>query len=752
MRRVRTTQVCFWLLLILAGCSRTPEQTRDLHLERGKKLLESKEYARAMLEFRSAIKAKPNEAESYYQLGLSARGSGDILTAAQAFRKAVELDPKHTRAQLILAGLMTSTGDRALLKEAEKRVRSLLETTPVTAEMLQVLALTELRMGRTEDAVHGFEQALAKAPEALNSAVMLSMAKMVQRDFAGAEEVLKKACENSPNSAEARVILARFYYSLGRPADADAQIRRALEIRPDHGPALMDQGRLYAATGRKADAEEIFKRLSLSGEKTYRPIYGLFLFQEERREEAVKEFERVVKLDPEDRLARTRLVVAYGTVNRKADAERVLEEVLKKNPKDLDALLQRAEMYVTEGKYDQAEADINQVLRLKPDAAEVRYTMARLQQARGAVLRYREELNEALKLNPFLLPVRIELSQALIAAKQPKAALTVLNQVPQSQRELASVIAQRNWVFWALGDLQEMRKGIDLGLSQQRSTELLLQDGLWKLRQNNTTGARAALEEALKLNPSDIRALDGLRQTYGKQEAEALKRVKELAAQQPKSAPVQQFLGTLQIASGERTQARAAFIAAKQADPRMLSSDLSLIQLDILDRKLGDASDKLQALAKTSDNLVVRLWLGQVELMKGNHPAALEHFAKVVAAAPDNPAALNNYAYLLADHSNRLDEALKHAEKARSLAPEDLAIADTLGWIYYRRGLYANAIKHLERAALYQGSHVPKYHLAMAYIKAGDRERGRATFEAAYKIDPGVPEADQTRKLMDQHK
>jgi tetratricopeptide (TPR) repeat protein len=737
--------------LLLAGCASSPEATRDRHLERGKKLLAEKEYARALIEFQGAIQAMPQDLEATYQYGLAAAAAGDATTAVKAFRKVLASDPKHVGAQLKLAGMMTASGDRELLKEAEERLRTLLDTAPVTAEMLNVLALTELRMGKTEDAVHSLEQALAKAPAQLMSSVMLSLAKLAQQDFAGAEAVLKNACESAPKSPEARVILARFYYSRGRAADAETQARRALEINPAFGPALMDMGRLHHAAGRKKEAEEIFRKLSLSGENIYRSVYALYLFQEGRREEAVQEFERVVKLDPEDRIARTRLVSAYGAVNRKADAETVLADALRKNPRDLEALLQRAEMYISDGKYAQAEADINAVVRFKPDSAEVRYTLAKLQLARGNAHSYRQELTQALELNPYLLPVRLELAQALIAANGARAALDLLSQAPESQREQLPVLAQRNWALWVLGDLEQMRKGIDRGLARERSTELLLQDGLWKLRQNNPAGARAALEEALKLDPSDLRALAGLRQTYGKQGAEALKRVKEFAAKQPKSAPVQQFLGVLEVAGGDRTQARAAFTAAKQADPQMVSVDLSLIQLDLLDRKLDDARKRLQAIAKTNHNLpIARLWLGQVEYMKGDFPAALDSFAKVVEADPENPDALNNYAYLLAEHTNRLDEALKHAEKARARAPEDPAIADTLGWIYYRKGLYPNAVKHLEQSVRLETSHVPKFHLAMAYIKAGDRERGRSLYEAAQKLSPGSPEAEETRKLLDQ--
>jgi Tfp pilus assembly protein PilF len=41
-----------------------------------------------------------------------------------------------------------------------------------------------------------------------------------------------------------------------------------------------------------------------------------------------------------------------------------------------------------------------------------------------------------------------------------------------------------------------------------------------------------------------------------------------------------------------------------------------------------------------------------------------------------------------------------------------------------------------------------KYHLAMAYSKAGDTARGRATLEAALKLNPNLPEAKIAQQMI----
>src|SRR5689334_24447451 len=95
----------------------------------------------------------------------------------------------------------------------------------------------------------------------------------------------------------------------------------------------------------------------------YRQTYALYLLQEGRNDDAIRELERIAKATPDDRAARTRLIAAYRSMNRSDEARKVLTEVLNKNKKDFDALLQRGEMYLGNGKLQEAETDLTQVIR-----------------------------------------------------------------------------------------------------------------------------------------------------------------------------------------------------------------------------------------------------------------------------------------------------------------------------------------------------------------------------------------------------
>ena len=330
----------------------------------------------------------------------------------------------------------------------------------------------------------------------------------------------------------------------------------------------------------------------------------------------------------------------------------------------------------------------------------------------------------------------------------------MVNEAPNSQKKTLPMLVQHNWVCWALGSLAEMRQGIDQALALGASTDLLIQDGLWKLKTGNPAGGHAALQKALQIDPGDLRALAVLTNSYfeQKQGATAVQIVKAYAASQPQSAAAQEFFGTLLMASGDHGQARAVLTAAKALDPQSLSTQLSLVQLDAVQGKWNDARTRLQTILAVQESSLVRLWLGNVEEITSNHGAAMDHFRKVVANDSANVQALNNLAYLLLEHANQADEALKYAEQAAVLAPDDPDVADTLGWVFYRKGLYSMAVKHLEAAAR-KDSVIPMYHLAMAYAKANDDPaRARATLHAALKKNPHLPEARVAQDLVSQLK
>jgi cytochrome c-type biogenesis protein CcmH/NrfG len=129
--------------LVMAGCSRSPQAREAQYLKRGKERLEKRELSRALLEFRNASQAIPKDAEPYYQIGITYLASKEVRYAAAAFKKALEMDPKHAGAQLKLAGIEAIGRNPDLLNAAMIRLQSILVSSPDDLEAVGALAIAE---------------------------------------------------------------------------------------------------------------------------------------------------------------------------------------------------------------------------------------------------------------------------------------------------------------------------------------------------------------------------------------------------------------------------------------------------------------------------------------------------------------------------------------------------------------------------------------------------------------------------------
>ena len=208
------------------------------------------------------------------------------------------------------------------------------------------------------------------------------------------------------------------------------------------------------------------------------------------------------------------------------------------------------------------------------------------------------------------------------------------------------------------------------------------------------------------------------------------------------------FLGRIELQAGNTAQARAAFEAAQAAGPGTLDADWALIDLDIAERRIEEARRRIAPLIHGSNEAAARTKLALVEEIALNHEAAIQQYRKVLTIKPFDAGILNNLAYILAEFTGNPTEALRFAQTAKALAPEDSAIDDTLGWTYYRMGRYGDAVRHLE-LAVKRGPNSRRYvHLAMACARSGDGVRARQMLRTALKIDPALPEASLAQKVV----
>jgi len=126
------------------------------------------------------------------------------------------------------------------------------------------------------------------------------------------------------------------------------------------------------------------------------------------------------------------------------------------------------------------------------------------------------------------------------------------------------------------------------------------------------------------------------------------------------------------------------------------------------------------------------------------------YYEQVLKIQPGNPVALNNLAYFKAEEGGDLDQALTMAQQARQKAPNSAQTADTLGFVYLKKNMTAEAIATFHEALQEDSSPSPNhhYHLAMALNQNGEIPAAVQELQTALASDPSQNDKEQIQALF----
>jgi len=118
---------------------------------------------------------------------------------------------------------------------------------------------------------------------------------------------------------------------------------------------------------------------------------------------------------------------------------------------------------------------------------------------------------------------------------------------------------------------------------------------------------------------------------------------------------------------------------------------------------------------------------------------------RLIVLKPDHAQAYNALGYTLADRTDRLTEARGYIEKALKLSPEDPFILDSMGWVEYRLGHFAQGLQYLERAFQQRPDPEIAAHLGEVMWAKGDKPGAEKVWRDALRDNP---ENDELQKVI----
>jgi tetratricopeptide (TPR) repeat protein len=407
-----------------------------------------------------------------------------------------------------------------------------------------------------------------------------------------------------------------------------------------------------------------------------------------------------------------------------------------------------------QGQTDEAIQQIQAVIKQDSKFAPAHFQLALAHLQAGNEQLARAALKQAITLSPDFAQAAVRLAELNIQANAPDAAIEDLDKllqsrpgVPRAYELLGAAYLKKGDAVHAAEAYQNLQQLLPAG--DPRATYYL---GLALRGQGKRAEARKAFEQSLGAAPG---APDPLNQLVDmafedKQPDVALALARKQAQAAPRSAAMQTVLARVFQRRGQLAEAAAAHQKAVELDPRPAAGHLELGKLyaatDRLDEALTETMKALEIDPKSAEAWLV---LGQVQEKKGAMAKAQDTFKKSLEIDPRYAPAANNLAWIYSEHGGNADEALRLAQLAKQIAPDDPHISDTLGWLLYKRGVYQQAINLLKESAVkLPDSAQVQFHLGMTYYKLGDKPAAGQALRRALELDAALADAAEARRVL----
>ncbi|HVR29442.1 MAG TPA: tetratricopeptide repeat protein [Thermoanaerobaculia bacterium] len=712
----------------------------------------------------------------HFALAKMYAGEGEYPQAIQAFRAAIELEPRDPYIRLEYADFLSRTGrSRQAADEAEnalaldvENLDSLrvvgqirLELAPRDPRSLQIakdaferlrelapsdtpsmLTLARLYLSENEPAVavEILEEAGAYAPNHPTIHRMLVEALVRSGSEERAREILPRILARDPGFLEGRLALARILTDAGDRDGAIQLLRGApQEEARDADTKYLLASELYrrAAAGRGnraaelEDLEEASRLVQsiLGGEPTHlraQYLRALVLAEQSKRAEAISELRKLHEVAPQELRVQvtTELAELLEQEGRVSEAATLLSEMAEG-------------LRTASGTALSADRVWLEVARLHGRHRDWRA----LHQASERLL---ASSDEHLRHEGLLLA-----AEALQQLQRSKEALQLLRRGEAQFAEPLRIQLKRAEILLANGEKGEADKVLGkLGDSADVPTLLALAQ--FHLEREDAARIIPVLRRLLAAEEGAVE--EGMRREIVFLLADSLARtgrehdaLRLLQSEEGRFADASELdRQRLQLEQAEVLEALGRYQEARQILDRLAASNdrqaaLLLVQhyqtrsnyeamLPVLERAI--ATDR----GAGDVDLVFSLAVANERL--GRYAAAEAAFREVLALDPDDGRTLNYLGYMWADRGENLEQALELIQRAVALEPDNGAYVDSLGWVYYRLGRLSEARHHLEEAArLLPEDATILEHLGDLYVALDIPEKARELYRRALAMD-----------------
>lgn len=758
MIRLLKTNLVFTILFLIAGCQSSDEK-RDNYFKSGEKYLAEKKFEEATIELKNAILIDDDYVPAHLALGRLFQATGDIPKAMASFRKVAELDEKNAEARIQLGRYLLGVGSEANLeplKQTREMAEQVLKVDSSNIEARVLLGNAYSGEGENGKAIKELEVATSQDPNHLRAALSLGAAQLRGNETEEAEKTFKDALAKHPDSIEALLTFATFLISANRAAEAEPHYRKAFDLDPANPRSLYPLAGYYVSVKRMAEAEGVFVESIKRKPGEREPLWGLsnFYSQQGQPTKSANTLFSLLKIFPGDHAAQLKLADLYLNGRDTAKAEEIIRPLLAKNKNDAEAHQLLGRLLRARNEPDKALEEFDTALKLDDSLIPSHIEKANFLLLKGDLDGAQKQLIAAQAHDRNDPLVRGFLAKILALQQKPKEALAQAQEVLATMPNNEDAIVARGDAFARLGKLQDSKKEFQKLLELRPNYPYYYQRlGAVEAELGETAPALLHLRKAVELKPDLMVAVKDmlLLLLKGKQHDAALAELDKLSRTVARKDAIENFRGQVYLAKGDVPAAENAFRKAIEANPKSYEAYLSIAEIKLRYQNLPQAIKEVdQLIAKDAGFAPAFFLKGYYLDVSGDSAGAVASYRKALALDPGNPLVNNNIAWLLSESDQGLDEALTLALKAKKNAPDDTEVADTLGWIYYKKKRYTLAVDELlfsvKNSVKPDAEHYNR--LGLAYFANGDLPAAKETFRKALLLNPVFPGSEDARRIL----
>jgi putative PEP-CTERM system TPR-repeat lipoprotein len=628
----------------------------------------------------------------------------------------------------------------------------LLKAMPEHPLLLQMAGDSELRLGNLGPAENYLTTAVKVAPRALAPRLLLAQLQLRAGQGARALEALQPVLASENPDANSLTMAGQAYLQEGDAARAEAMFARAAKVDPAN-PMARTAMALNKLSKGQADSGFAELEAAAAADTGARADMALIAARLRNRDTAgaLKAIEALAAKQPDQPMPHVLRGRVLMSKNDTAGARASLEKALALDPKHFAAIASLAALDLAANQPDAARARLTAAQKADPNNPRLALALAELQQRTGAPPeQVTKQLNDAVRANPSDPAARMALVRHLLQAQDTKAALNAAQEAHAALPGNHEILQQLGTTQLAAGQPQQAVSTfvkLSTALPKRAAPELALAEA--HVATQDYAAAARAVDRALEREPKSVPAklAEARVALLQKQFDKSVRLAKALQSQLPKSPAPLMLEAEAEIARGNH----AAAVAPLRAALPLSSSAVTALTLHRTLMTLGQKGEADAVAAawrkKAPQDPAFSYYLGDMALARKAYAEAEAHYREVLQNQPQNPLALNNVAWLMAQE--RKPGAVAMAEQANKLMPNQAPLMDTLATALASENQFQKAIDLQKRAvATWPEDHGLKLTLARIYLKAGEKAYARAELEALARLGSRFGAQAEVAELM----